>query len=180
MKYVASFATIAAASIAAPAAAQEVQADNGGLKAAVIGGFDLISLETATTQERDSDVVYGATVGYDVDTGGAIIGVEAEVTDTTISDSVGDAGLDIYGGIRAGIEVGTGNLVYLKAGYSNVDIDLGDNLEGVRLGAGYEMRAGSLLGRIEYRYTTYNVSDTLGFDVNGNRNQIVVGLGFAF
>ncbi|NNC52664.1 MAG: hypothetical protein HKO08_06470 [Erythrobacter sp.] len=181
MKKIAIAAAIGAAMTATPALAQEDTSDDmGGIKVGVVGGYDVISLEVATDTERESGVVYGLTAGWDIDTGDTIIGIEAEVSDTSISDDFGDAGLDIYGGLRLGLQVGEEDLIYLKAGYSNVDIELADNLEGARVGVGYERSFGGVFGRLEYRYTTYNVSDVIAPSVNGNRNQVVLTLGGSF
>ena len=172
---------IALAAAATPAMAQD-NGDLGGFSIAAIGGYDVISVEGGNggPVDRDSGVVYGIAAGYDVDTGDAILGIEAEVSDTSISDGVGDAGLDLYAGLRVGYQIDDNGMVYLKAGYSNVDVDGFDNLDGARVGAGYEHSFGSVFGRLEWRYTTYNVSDTLGVNVNGNRNQIVLAIGSKF
>ena len=180
MKAFTALAALGALAIASPAMAQDTDTDLGGFSIAAVGGYDLVSLEAGGTTTRDSDVVYGIAAGYDVDTGNALLGVEIEASDTGLSGGIGNAGLDLYGGIRAGLQVDDNGLVYLKAGYSNVDLDGFDNLEGIRIGAGYEHHFGGVFGRLEYRYTTYDVSDTLGAGLNGNRNQIVLAIGGKF
>lgn len=169
-----------AAVVAAPAAAQDTAADNSGFFVGLVGGLDVINIEAGGVTETDNGVVYGVTVGYDIKSGKGIIGVEAEISDTSISDGVGDAGLDLYGGLRLGYEMDANDIIYLKAGYSNVDVDLSDNLEGVRVGAGFEHSFGTFTGRLEYRYSTYNISEVIGFDANDNRHQIVVAVGAKF
>ena len=181
MKKFTILAAAAAATFATPAFAQDGDTgDNGGFFIGAVGGYDVINLEEGGNDADDTGLVYGLTAGYDVDTGKAIIGIEAEVTDTTISDDVGDAGLDIYGGVRLGYEMDDNDIIYVKAGYSNVDIDFVDNLEGIRVGAGFEHNFGGFVGRFEYRYSNYNVSDVLLIDVNGNRHQAVFTLGAKF
>lgn len=175
-------AAAALAAFASPAMAQDGDTDQGGAWVGGVAGLDVVSLEAGGISDRDTGLVFGLAAGYDVDTGNALFGVEVEVSDTTVgTGGVGDAGVDLYAGIRAGLEVDDNDVIYLKAGYSNVDVDLFNNLDGARVGVGYEKRLnGSLFGRLEYRYTTYNVSDTLGVDVNGNRNQIVLVIGGKF
>ncbi|WP_158094283.1 outer membrane protein [Erythrobacter donghaensis] len=169
---------LAAAAIAAPAAAQDT--DNGGFFVGVVGGLDVINLEAAGEDASDSGAVYGVTAGYDFKAGNAILGIEAELTDTSISSDVGDAGVDIYGGLRLGLEMDANDIIYLKTGYSRVDVDLADDLEGVRVGAGFEHNFGGFVGRLEYRYSTYNISEVLGLDANDNRHQVVVAVGAKF
>ena len=79
-------------------------------------------------------------------------------------------------------------LVYGKAGYSNarvgldyedgtssdaLDFDEGENLDGIRVGAGLEFALGpNSYAKTEYRYSNYEQ----GFD----RHQVVAGFGFRF
>lgn len=169
---------LGAALLAAPAAAQDT--DNGGFFVGVVGGLDVISLEVGAEDDNDAGAVYGVTAGYDIKSGNAILGVEAELTDTSISNDVGNAGVDIYGGLRLGLEMDANDIIYLKTGYSRVDLDLDDELEGVRVGAGFEHNFGGFVGRLEYRYSTYNISEVLGFEANDNRHQVVVAVGAKF
>ncbi len=181
MKKVTVLAAMAAAMTAAPALAQGVgNADNGGLFVGATAGYDVINLEAGNTDTDDTGVVYGVTAGYDFDMGKALFGVEAEVSDTSISDDVGEAGVDLYGGVRVGYEMDDNDIIYLKAGYTNVDIDLQERLEGVRVGAGFEHNFGRFVSRVEYRYSTYDVSDTIAPGLNGNRHQAVVTIGGKF
>lgn len=178
MKKFAFLAAATAAMIATPAVAQD--ADNGGLYFGVVGGYDTINVEAGGDIESDTGLVYGVTAGYDVDTGSALFGVEVEATDTSISDGVGDAGIDFYAGLRVGLKADANDVIYLKAGYTTVDVDLDENLEGVRVGAGWEHSFGRFFGRLEYRYSNYNISDVLELAVNSNRHQAVVAIGAKF
>ncbi len=167
-----------AATCATPAFADDAgDVDNGGIFVGAVAGFDNVTLEAGGVDDAENGLVYGVTAGYDIDTGKTIIGVEVELTDTTIGDDFGGAGLDIYGGLRLGYEADDNDTFYLKAGYSNVDADLVSNLEGVRLGFGVEHDFGGFVGRVEYRYSNYNFSDVLNAEVNGNRHQVAVTLG---
>lgn len=171
---------LGAALASAPAAAQDSESNGGGLFVGVVGGLDVINLEVGATSDAESGVVYGVTAGYDIKSGNALIGVEAELTDTSISDGVGNAGLDIYGGLRLGLDMDQNDIIYLKAGYSRVDVDLADDLEGIRVGAGFEHDFGGFFGRLEYRYSSYNASEVLGLNANDNRHQVVVAVGAKF
>lgn len=171
---------LAAAVAAAPAAAQDSESNGGGFFVGAVGGLDVINLEVGAESDAESGAVYGVTAGYDIKSGSALIGVEAELTDTSISNGVGNAGLDIYGGLRFGLDMDENDIIYFKAGYSRVDVDLADDLEGIRVGAGFEHDFGGFFGRLEYRYSTYNVGEVIGFDANDNRHQVVVAAGFKF
>lgn len=183
MKKLTFIAAAAVATVATPAFAQDMgDADNGGLFVGAVGGYDTVQLEDTLSGEDadDQGVLYGVTAGFDIDTGRTIIGIEGEVTDTTISDDVGDAGLDIYGGLRLGYEMDDNDIIYIKGGYTNVDIEGFDNLEGVRVGAGFEHNFGVFIGRLEYRYSNYNIEDVLGDGLNGNRHQVAATIGAKF
>lgn len=174
-------AGLAAATISTSAFAQNTgEADNGGFFVGTTAGYDVINLEAGNNDFDDTGVVYGITAGYDADTGKALFGIEAEISDTSISDEVGEAGVDLYGGVRVGYEMDANDIIYLKAGYTNVDVDLAERLEGVRVGAGFEHNFGRFVSRVEYRYSTYDVSDTIAPGVNGNRHQAVVTIGGKF
>lgn len=174
-------AALAATTIATPAFAQNAgDVDNGGLFVGATAGYDVINLEAGNTDTDETGVVYGITAGYDADAGKALFGVEAEVSDTSISDEVGEAGVDLYGGVRVGYEMDDNDIIYLKAGYTNVDVDLAERLEGVRVGGGFEHNFGTFVSRVEYRYSTYDVSDTIAPGLNGNRHQAVVTIGGKF
>ena len=167
------------------------------------------------------DIFYGAEAGYDVQSGNFLFGVEGELSSSgngfeeelteTIDGSIYDGtisledGLNWYLGARFGIVQGN-NLFYGKAGYANTTLDLdaegtvdgepeSDSADfrfsGVRLGVGYERSFGGFLGKIEYRYTSYQDSEFAydGFNIDLEeelgefdleRHQIVAGLGFRF
>lgn len=185
---------LATTAAATPAIAQDT-APFSGLRVEGLVGYDHADVEG----ENSDGVTYGAQVGYDVQTRGAVFGVEGEIADSTVDecvqdvDVVGDelclnAGRDLYVGGRVGAPVTDNVLVYGKAGYTNaraslqyedgtdatdLDFDEGENLDGVRVGGGVEMALGpNSYAKTEYRYSNYEQ----GFD----RHQVVAGFGFRF
>ena len=188
------FAALLAGCVATPAFAQESQQFSGFRVEGLIG-YDNADIEG----EGSDGVTYGAGIGYDFRRGNAVFGVEAEATDSTVDECIsgftiaGDelcvgAGRDLYIGGRAGAVVSPNVLLYAKAGYTNTRVNLdyedgtagttadfseGENLDGVRLGAGAEFAVSSnAYIRGEYRYSNYEQ----GFE----RHQAVAGFGFRF
>ncbi|HWT13304.1 MAG TPA: porin family protein [Allosphingosinicella sp.] len=188
-------AVLLAGAAATPATAQEATPFSG-LRVEGVVGYD-----RADVEDEDSDgITYGAGVGYDMQSrGGAVFGVEAEATDSTVDECVADVevtgdelcaelGRDLYVGGRVGAAVSPNVLVYGKAGYTNararldyedgtagtaLDVDEGRNLDGIRAGAGVEFALGpNSYAKTEYRYSNYED----GFD----RHQVVAGFGFRF
>jgi len=191
-KYV--FAMALATAAATPALAQDATPFSG-LRAEGLVGYDTTDVEG----ESSDGITYGAQVGYDVQTRGAVFGAEGEIADSTVDECVQDvdvtgdelcasAGRDLYLGGRAGAVVSPNVLVYGKAGYSNARVNLdyedgtagdtldfeeGENLDGVRVGGGVEVALGpNSYAKTEYRYSNYEQ----GFD----RHQVVAGFGFRF
>lgn len=199
MKFVFLAAAMAVATVSAPAAAQQGPASGGQLL--VIAGFDSIDLDG-----NSEDVVYGITGGYDIDIGGAFIGLEAEASLSGIGERGTDvlvggdelsieAGRDLYIGARLGTMIGETAKVYVKGGYTNagLDVDYNDNagttfedtetLGGYRVGAGLEFLLGQRgVIRAEYRYSDYGETDLFGFatGIEAERHQGVVGVGIRF
>ncbi|WP_129793602.1 outer membrane protein [Sphingosinicella sp. CPCC 101087] len=188
------FAMILATTAATPALAQD-SAPFSGLRTEGIIGYDTTDVEG----ENSDGITYGAQIGYDVQTRGAVFGVEGEIADSTIDECVQDvdvtgdqlcveAGRDLYIGGRVGAAVSPRVLVYGKAGYTNarvrtdyedgtdsdtLDFSVGENLDGVRVGGGVEFAVGpNSYAKTEYRYSNYEQ----GFD----RHQVVAGFGFRF
>jgi outer membrane immunogenic protein len=188
-KYV--FAALLASSIAVPAMAQEAAPFTGPRVEGIIG-YD----RGGTEDVDDSDgVLYGAGVGYDFQLGNMVAGIEGEFSESTVDECVsgvdiaGDelcaqVGRDLYVGGRIGSVVGANTLLYAKAGYTNgrleteyddgtTEVESGENLDGVRLGAGIEHAVGpNSFVKAEYRYSNYEQ----GFE----KHQGVVGFGFRF
>jgi outer membrane immunogenic protein len=184
----------AAAISATPASAQEASPFSG-VRVEGIVGYDTTDVE----DENSSGIAYGAGVGYDFQVGGLVAGIEAEASDSTLDECVSDvdlvgdelcvqAGRDLYVGGRVGAAVSRNVLLYGKAGYTNarvaldyedgtagtvLDFEEGENLDGVRVGAGLEFALGpNSFAKAEYRYSNYEQ----GFD----RHQVVAGFGFRF
>jgi outer membrane immunogenic protein len=185
-------ASLAAASVAAPALAQD-RGPFTGVHVEGIAGWDRSHVQGG---HRDG-VVYGVGAGFDFQAGRAVLGVEGEASDASTKQCVSatvvandrlcaKAGRDLYVGGRIGALVGPATLLYAKAGYTNgrynltyteptgvSNFKLHDNLDGVRVGAGVEQAVGrNAYVKAEYRYSNYEQ----GFD----RHQVVAGFGFRF
>jgi outer membrane immunogenic protein len=194
-------ATLATAACLAPAPAwaQENGHGNGapwqGFRIEGQAGYDSARIQS----NNDGGFVYGAGVGYDFQTGRAVLGIEAEATDSTNSGCSTDvflasdsfcarAGRELSIGLRAGLLVSRNVLLYAKGGYTNarfrVDYDDGtaagtdnftyhQNFDGIRVGGGAEFRlGGNAFVRLEGRYSNYQYG--------GDRGQVVTALGFRF
>lgn len=174
------FAAVAAVSaVSAPAFAQEA-APFTGARAEAIVGYDKLDTNDAFVGKPDG-FLYGLGLGYDMQLGGAVLGIEGEIADSTAKRDLGgfdlDAARDLYIGARAGFVAGDRALVYAKAGYTNARIETegfgGENGDGVRVGAGVEYKlGGQLFAKGEYRYSNY--------EAGVERHQVVGGLGIRF
>lgn len=157
--------------VAAPAAA----ADFSGPRIELHAGWDRLMLDG-----NEDGVTYGGGVGYDVDTGGALLGVEANVDFATTEERFGtidaEAKRDISALVRVGFKLGEAALVYAKAGYTNLRVEAGavsDEFDGVRVGAGVEVAlSDSTYGKGEYRYSNY--------EAGIERSQVLLGIGVRF
>lgn len=191
-KSICMLAALTAGAGATPALAQE----DGRFTGVRVEG--LVGYDTTDVEGENSDgVAYGIGLGYDMRSGGALFGIEGEVSESTVDECVTDvdvagdrlcasAGRDLYAGGRVGGLVGRNLLVYGKAGYTNARVNLdyttgvvgtevrsSENLDGVRVGGGLELGLGpNAFAKTEYRYSNYEQ----GFD----RHQVVAGFGFRF
>jgi outer membrane immunogenic protein len=189
-KYV--LAALVAGAVATPAFAQD-RAPFTGVRVEGIVGYD-----RADAHPHTDGVLYGVGAGFDFQTGGAVLGIEGEASDSTAKRCVdglgvaGDrtcakAGRDLYVGGRVGGLVSPTTLIYAKAGYTNARIDanytgvaggpasfnLHQNLDGVRVGAGLEHAMGrNTFVKAEYRYSNY--------EQGAERHQVVAGFGVRF
>ncbi len=178
MRILATTALALVAATATPAFAQDGSFQ--GPRAEVTGGWDRVEADG----EGASGFVYGGAIGYDLQRGSAVFGVDAEVTGSTAKETEAGvtvkAGRDLYAGVRAGVVVAPSTLLYAKGGYTNgrvigeaAGIRVADNLDGFRLGAGVERQFGQrFYGKVEYRYSNYSQ------DVE--RHQVLAGLGIRF
>jgi len=184
-------AALFAATVATPAFAQDA-----GLSGFRLEG--LVGYETTDIEDEGADgITYGVGAGYDIQSGGVVYGLEAEAMDSGLKECVRGVELpndslcvrgkrDLYAGGRVGAVVGANSLAYLKVGYTNSRLQLdystgvvgtqartAENLDGVRVGGGFQFGFGSnLYAKAEYRYSNYEQ----GYD----KHQGVVGLGFKF
>ena len=191
-KYI--LAALVAGTVATPAFAQDA-APLGGLRVEGLVGYDRMDVEGGKTD----GVNYGVGLGYDIQSGGMVYGVEAEAMDSNVDECVSDVdltgdqlcaeqGRDLYVGARVGAAVGEGTLVYAKGGYTNsrirldyedgttgttADFSEGTGLDGARVGGGVQFALGTnAYAKAEYRYSNYEQ----GFE----KHQGVVGFGFRF
>lgn len=186
-------AALAATAMATPALAQD---------AAPFTGFRLEGLVGYDNLRGNgggrNGVAYGIGAGYDHQLGGAVIGLEGEVMDssakgcdtnfvTTTDRICARAKRDFYVGARVGAAVTPSTLLYAKAGYTNARVgldytdtatpannyNLHENLDGFRVGAGVEQKVNqNLFVKAEYRYSNYQHGIS--------RNQVLGGIGFRF
>jgi len=171
--------------IAAPAMAQDSDPFTGFRLEGLVGydssrpGSD-DDIDNADDLDQSIDNVnYGIGVGYDMNMGGVVLGVEGEYMESeakTDYDTFGftefgvaniEAGRDLYAGVRVGVPVGSRALVYAKGGYTNARYNVlaTDNttdthtkieLDGWRIGAGAEFAVSdNLFLKAEYRYSNY-------------------------
>ena len=190
MRKVATALLLASAVAATPALAQDAANFSGPRVEGVIG-WDRVQANGG----HDDGLLYGIGAGYDFQNGNMVYGLETELTDSDTKSCVGattaadprlcaKTGRDLYVGGRVGAVVGGSTLLYAKAGYTNarfkgsiddgtVFISDGNNLDGVRVGAGAEYAIGtnSYL-KAEYRYSNY--------EQGLERHQALAGFGFRF
>ena len=202
------FGALLATAAATPAFAQDVaDAPFTGPHIEVVGGYDRLG---NTGDDSRDGFLYGVALGYDVQVGGAIAGIEAEATDstTTLSESSvlangdrfdTDTDRDLYIGARLGVVAGK-TLIYAKGGYTNArvetnykpagtgtsDTQFATTLDGYRVGAGVEQKF-NLFGpsgfvKAEYRYSNYQNADVgnTDADIDLDRHQALVGVGIRF
>ena len=185
-------ATASMAALATPAAAQ-VDPDSpfSGFRIQGTTGYDQLRAGSSIdddTNENNNDqsaegIIYGGTIGYDVDLGSVVIGPEAELTGSTADTDFenGDfegfgfgnvsAGRDLYLGARVGVKANENMMFYAKGGYTNAklnvrtsdgttEFDTDYDLDGYRVGGGLEYAFGNnLFTNIEYRYSNYSEAE---------------------
>jgi len=174
--------------VSVPALAQQADSSFTGPRVEAILGYDISKAGSTVDDDFNDDndqsidgLLYGVGIGYDYDMGSAVIGAEAELTDSTAKTTYnrdGDfegiglgrvkAGRDFYVGARAGIKASPQTLVYIKGGYTNARFNVLANdgetrlrekidTDGWRLGAGVEQKLNSnAFAKLEYRYSNYS------------------------
>lgn len=175
---------LAGAPFATPALAQDVNPTFTGPRVEAILGYDHVGAGSDFDNDNGRDdqsidgLLYGVGVGYDVNLGSAVVGVEGEWTDSTAksdrfdpTDQFGfgrvSQGRDLYVGARAGILANPSTLVYVKGGYTNSKLnvlagntnettDTSFKLDGWRIGGGVERAINAnTFAKVEYRYSNY-------------------------
>ena len=186
----ASVAVLAAA--ATPAAAE-------GFRAEVHGGWDHVRADGPGINNNDSDsgIVYGIGAGYDVAIAPKVeLGLDLSADLSTMEEcetsvvlandrACLDAGRDLAAAVRLGYKVSPKGTIYALAGYTNARFRFdyttpagvttrdGRNLDGFRLGAGYQHGFGDkAYGKVEYRYSNY--------ENDVSRHQVLLGVGVNF
>ena len=195
------FALLAAAAIAGPAAAQgapNVAPFNGAFVGGQIGwqqdrqSLDLTAIPNTTTRAKGDGLAYGGQLGYDLNLGGGVVGIETSLTGRTGINRFPtfdlEPGRTINVTARAGFLVGPDALLYARGGYSNARFNVTnptgptETREGYTVGAGFEkMLSQSVSARVEYGYSDYG-NDTLpGLgSLNYHRHAVMTGLNFRF
>jgi outer membrane immunogenic protein len=181
MRTLFSAALIAAATVASPAFAEEKAPFTGPRVEAIIG-YDRVN-PGEDFDAKSEGLIYGGGIGYDFQLGGAVVGIEGEITGSTgKSRQTGliaandvytqKADRDLYVGGRIGFAVAPSTLLYAKGGYTNAGIittytPAGGTTgrsrleaDGYRIGVGVEQKF-NLLGpsgyvKAEYRYSNYS------------------------
>jgi outer membrane immunogenic protein len=175
---IAAAAPIALFAAAAPASAQ-------GFRAEIHGGWDQVS----ATNNEDNGIVYGIGLGYDIAISDkALIGLDLSADLSSLEEceaGVIKARRDLAAAVRLGYKVSDNGTLYALAGYSNarfrfdyktaanVTTSTSGNLDGFRIGAGYQHGFGNgAYGKVEYRYSNY--------EADVSRHQVLVGVGIGF
>jgi outer membrane immunogenic protein len=185
------FAAIAAvAAAAAPASAE-------GFRAEIHGGWDHVRADGTGPDDSDNGIVYGIGAGYDfaiapkvelgLDLSADLSSMEECRTSVVVANDKAclDAGRDLAAAVRLGYKVSPKGTIYALAGYTNARFRFGyttpagvttrdgRNLDGFRLGAGYQHGFGEkAYGKVEYRYSNY--------ENDVSRHQVLLGVGLNF
>ncbi len=198
-------AAAAALCFATPAFAQDDSSVFQGISIAAIGGVDALSIQQNNAADSTRGVLYGISGGYDHDTGGVVIGIQAEFSDSSASYDIEDlivagdefsssAGRNIYAGARVGFHASPKTLLYVGGGYvdskltsrytdSTGTLSQSETKGGFRVSGGGELALGkNFFGRLEMRYQDLGSYNVFGMATGFARTntQIVAGLGGRF
>lgn len=182
--------------------------------AGVLTGYDDVTVSSGSTKSSKASIAYGAVLGAETAVGETFrVGLEAEymgshATSSLAIDALNNAsaryGRDMFIGVRGGFDVAPHLFAYLKGGYTNRQVSVTGNAEGLVAGiptaipfgrrrnlSGYRLASGieygsKLRARLEYRYSHYEQIDpstdpaapTLG--IGSNSHQVVAGLLYGF
>jgi outer membrane immunogenic protein len=186
-KFLIAIAPIALAiGAAAPAHAE-------GFRAEIHTGWDNVDADN----QGESGLVYGIGAGYDwalsekvelgVDLSADLSSTDECETGVIVANDQAcvDAKRDLAAALRLGYKVSPRGTVYALAGYTNarfrfdyttpanVTTRVTENLDGFRLGAGYQHGFGEkAYGKVEYRYSNY--------ENDVSRHQVLFGVGMKF
>lgn len=188
--YMYALASVAVVAAAAPASAE-------GFRAEIHGGWDHARADGPGNNDGDSGIVYGIGAGYDFAIAPKVeLGLDLSADLSTMEEcetsvvlpndrACLDAGRDLAAAIRLGYKVSPRGTVYALAGYTNARFRFdyttpagvttrdGRNLDGFRLGAGYQHGFGEkAYGKVEYRYSNY--------ENDVSRHQVLLGVGVNF
>lgn len=139
MKKLIALAALATAAFASPAMAS----DFAGPRIEVTAGADDV-----TGGVDPTDVTYGGVLGYDLQVGKVVVGVEA--TAANVFDRA-----DLGAAARLGYTLNQNVLAYTRVGYTNLDLGA-QSADGLAVGGGLEVKlVGSTFVKAEYRYTDF-------------------------
>jgi outer membrane immunogenic protein len=139
MKKLIALAALATAAFASPAMAS----DFAGTRIEVTAGADDV-----TGGVDPTDVTYGGVLGYDMQIGKVVVGVEA--TAANVFDRA-----DLGAAARLGYTLNKNVLAYTRVGYTNLDLGA-RSADGLAVGGGLEVKLiGSTFAKAEYRYTDF-------------------------
>ena len=139
MKKLIALAALATAAFTTPAMAQ----DFSGPRVEVTAGADDVTGGVDAT-----DIAYGAALGYDLQFGKVVLGVEA--TAANVFDRA-----DLGAAARLGYTLNKNVLAYTRVGYTNLDLGA-RSADGLTVGGGLEVKlVGSTFAKAEYRYTDF-------------------------
>ena len=196
------FALLAAAALAGPAIAQTAENNfNGAFVGGQIGwqqdrqSLNLGTVPAITTRAKGDGLAYGGQIGYDLNLGGGVIGIETSLTGRTGSNRFPtfdlEPGRTLNVTARAGFLVSPRALLYARGGYSNARFSVSnpagptEKREGYTVGGGYEqMLSRNVSARVEYNYSDYGNDTLVGTaspsTLNYHRHAVMTGLNFRF
>lgn len=209
------FATLA---VAAPAQAQDAaEASPVSIRAELNFGYDELRALyrfnnfAQSAKFGESGVTSGAEAGVDVNVANLTLGGYAGINFSQVESCNGsvivanddfcfDAGRSVRAGLRGGLNMGDGGLIYIKGGLSRAKLQASytrpstatipgvrfndsETVKGYHIGAGAEIGLGrSAYAKGEYIYESYNSAFNVptGDRVKPTRQQILFGVGFRF